>query len=190
LTAAVIDDHVSLAWEAASTGPAPSSFVVEAAAIDDSSFAAVATTLVPRLTVARATVGAWRVRVRALTAGGMSEPSAPVDVRTAACTAAPGAPQDAWVIGTPSSHRRPPAPPYYDPRLTLRWSPPLTGAVHECVVEVGSAMGAADLARFTVDGGVTALSVVGQEYPLHRNFVRVRARNACGEGLPSNSVGF
>ena len=172
LTASVADDRVALSWTPAATSPAPAGFVVEAAANGGAAFSPVARTDGPSFVTTRVPTGTWQVRVRSATAGGVSEPSAVISVTTAPCVAPPGPPQAAWAVWTP-------------PSVSVRWSPPSTGSVEEYVIEVGSASGRADLGRLVVPSmrvthteQVSALAA----------FVRVRARNACGESAPSAEI--
>jgi len=172
LLATVVDDQVTLVWTPPGTGPAPSGYVVEAAPASTDSFVAVARTADPRLSVIRVPVGPWRVRVRAATDGGIGPPSAPVTVAPVACTAAPGAPEAPWPLGT-------------YPSFTLRWSAPAVGSVEQYVIDVGSVAGASDIGHVLIGGDQTTVTV-----PLvsARAFARVRARNACGQSTPSPEV--
>jgi hypothetical protein len=64
--------------------------------------------------------------------------------------------------------------------VTLAWEAPL-GPVTRYVIEVGSITGASDIAR--VSWPSTVLQTVGVQAGLY--FLRVRAENSCGLGLPS-----
>lgn len=166
LSASVVDDSVSLTWNPSSSGPAPASYLVEAAAAPSGAYVPVMTTLLPRATVPRAPIGSWEVRVRAQTAGGPGTASAPITVTTRACEVAPGPPQRPWRWTS-----------YYPDTTTLRWLPSASGSVHEYVIEAGTVPGATDLGRVQVDGG-------SREYVIPLNFssgwIQMRARNACG----------
>jgi hypothetical protein len=71
--------------------------------------------------------------------------------------------------------------------VTLSWSLPGTSsAAVEFVVEAGSRPGAADLARSTVDGVASSLTV--PDVPPGRYWVRVRAVNYTGTSAPSNEI--
>ena len=70
---------------------------------------------------------------------------------------------------------------------TVRWSAPATGAAHEYVIELGSALGTIDIGRFRVAGDVYHYTAPIPPYGT-RVFVQVRARSACGESVPSNPV--
>jgi hypothetical protein len=172
LVAQVADDRVALSWTPASTEPAPAGFVIEATASGSADFAPVARTDLPSFVTTRVPTGTWQVRVRSATAGGVSEPSATVIVSTVPCALPPGPPQAPWALWTP-------------PSVSARWSPPSTGSVEDCVIEVGRTPGAADLVRLVVPG--TRLSHTEPVSALAA-YVRVRARNACGEGAPSAEI--
>jgi hypothetical protein len=172
LTALVADDRVALSWTPAATSPAPAGFVVEAAATGRPAFAPAARTDGPSFVATRVPAGTWEVRVRSATAGGVSEPSVAITVTTAACMAPPGPPQAPWALWTP-------------PSVSVRWSPPATGAVEEYVIEVGRTSGSVDLGRLVVTGA--RLSVTESVSSLAA-FVRIRARNACGESAPSAEI--
>jgi hypothetical protein len=172
LMAHASDDRVAFSWTPAPSGPAPSGFVIEAGVAGSQQWAAVARSDVASFVATRVPAGLWQVRVRAATAGGVSEPSDAVSVSTAPCSAPPGAPQQPWAIWT-------------SPTVTLRWAPPVAGSVESYVIEAGSVSGQADLGRFTVPGDRT--SITEPVSPLLA-FVRVRARNACGESAASLEV--
>jgi hypothetical protein len=172
LTASVADDRVGLSWTPASTSPAPAGFIVEASASGSPAFAPVARVDGPSFVATRVPAGTWDVRVRSATAGGVSEPSAAISVTTAPCMAAPGPPQAPWALWTA-------------PAVSVRWSAPSTGSVEDYVIEVGSASGRADLAQLIVPS--VRLTHTEQVSALVA-FVRVRARNACGTGVPSGEV--
>ena len=79
----------------------------------------------------------------------------------------------------------PPPPPGFSAtsardHVTLAWEAPL-GPVTRYVIEVGSITGASDIAR--VSWPSTVLQTVGVQAGLY--FLRVRAENSCGLGLPS-----
>jgi hypothetical protein len=171
LMANVADDRVALSWTPASTEPAAGGFVIEAAS-GAGAFAPVARSDAPSFVATRVPAGSWQVRVRATTAGGVSQPSDVVTVTTAPCSAPPGAPQLPWGLWTP-------------PAVTLRWSPPSSGSVEDYVIEVGTASGRSDLGRLVVPG--TRVAHTEQVSSLAA-FARVRARNACGESAPSVEV--
>lgn len=71
--------------------------------------------------------------------------------------------------------------------LLLNWYPPaLGGPPEDYLVEAGSTSGAADLA--VVSSGSTATTFSTAGVPPGRYYIRVKARNAAGVGLPSNEL--
>jgi hypothetical protein len=173
VAAMVVDDRVAISWAPAPDGPAHSGFLIEVAPEGSSAFQAVARSDIPSFVATRVPTGSWQVRVRAVTTGGASNPSDPITVTTAPCLEPPGTPQLPWALWTP-------------PAVTLHWSPPMSGSVEDYVIEVGSAVGRADLGRVVVPS--TQLSHTKDVAAPAAAYVRVRARNACGESAPSTEV--
>lgn len=69
--------------------------------------------------------------------------------------------------------------------VVLTWHPPASGgSPTNYIVEAGSASGAADIGAASNGSTATAFSVAG--LPPGRYFIRVRAQNSAGVGLPSN----
>jgi hypothetical protein len=174
LAAAVVDDQVTLTWHAATTAPAPSGYVIEAAAAGTSAFAAVARTTDERLFATRVAAGPWQVRVRAVTGGGASAPTDPVTIATSQCSAPPEPPRALWTLRT-------------YPAFTLTWAPPATGSVEQYVIEAGSIEGSANLGRVVLGGDQTAITLPTTD-PNSPGFARIRARNACGESPATSDV--
>jgi hypothetical protein len=174
LAAAIVDDQVTLTWQGATTAPAPSGYVVEAAAAGTSAFAAVARSADERLFATRVPAGPWQVRVRAVTDGGASAPTDPVTIAPSRCTAPPGPPRALWTLRT-------------YPAFTLTWSPPATGSVEQYVIEAGTLEGAANLGRVVLGGDQTAITLPTIDSN-SLGFARIRARNACGESTASSDV--
>jgi hypothetical protein len=172
LAATVHDDRVALTWTAAATGPAPEWYLIEAAGSWDYGSVIVRSDT-PSFVATRVQGGALDVSVRAATAGGVSQPSESLNVILGPCSMPPGAPRLPWTLWTP-------------PAVTLRWSPPMSGSVDEYVIEIGSAFGRADLGRLVVPGD--RLSHTQDVAAPAVAYVRVRARNACGESAPSAEV--
>jgi hypothetical protein len=147
----------------------PSTYVLEAGT--GPGLADVAT--VPLGNVNRFTVdipaGAYYVRLRAANANGDSDPTPDLVV------AAPGTAQAPRTLAAGGS----------GPMVDLSWTPPASGETPlGYIIEAGSEPGLANLARMQV-GNVTRFSTPA---PPGTYFVRVRAVNSRGPGLPSNEV--
>jgi hypothetical protein len=68
----------------------------------------------------------------------------------------------------------------------LTWSPPSSGNATSYVLEAGTGAGLTNIISF--DTGSTATTLTVTSVPNGTYFVRVRARNADGNGAPSNEV--
>lgn len=113
--------------------------------------------------------GSYFVRVRAVNGRGSSDPSNEIVVAAPGTASAP--PTLEWSTSGSTVH--------------LAWSPPEQGATpRHYVIEAGSAPGLSDLAAIVV-GNVTHFST---EAPPGMYYVRVRAVNEHGAGLPSAEV--
>jgi hypothetical protein len=112
--------------------------------------------------------GVYYVRVRATNDNGDSDPTPDIVV------AAPGTAQEPTALTSGGEGST----------VTLAWTPPVGEAVAGYVIEAGSDPGLSDIATLQV-GNVTTFTT---EAPPGTYFVRVRALNAKGPGLPSNEV--
>ena len=112
--------------------------------------------------------GTYFVRVRGISASGVSDPSNEIVVQGAQV---PGAPSNLLASGKGSS-------------VSLTWSAPAGQPVSGYLVEAGSAPGRSDVGVLSV-GNVTAFATVA---PPGVYYVRVRAVNAQGAGAASNEV--
>jgi hypothetical protein len=112
--------------------------------------------------------GVYYVRVRSENAYGDSDPTPDLVLVP---PGAPGAP-NTLVASRVNS------------RVNLRWNAPAGPAVTGYVIEAGSAPGLSDVARVQV-GAATTFSA---EAPVGTYYIRVRALNGRGPGLPSNEV--
>lgn len=162
---------VALSWTAA---PGALSYQLEAGSSALAANLAVFTVGNVTSLLAPAPAGRYFVRVRAVTAAGLSGPSNEVTFVLAppgACTSPPPAPggHTAQVAGL---------------NVALSWGG-AAGAT-SYVLEAGSASGLANLFNANV-GAATALASAA---PAGRYFTRVRAVNACGTSGPSNEVSF
>lgn len=121
-----------------------------------------------------APAGTYYVRVRAVTAAGLSGPSNEVTVVLAppgACTTPPPAPTG-HVAQTANFN------------VTVGWN--ASAGATSYVLEAGTASGLANVLAANL-GATTSFSAVG---PPGTFFTRVRAVNACGASAPSNEVSF
>jgi hypothetical protein len=123
--------------------------------------------------------GTYFVRVRAVNGSGMSAPSNETTVIIGAggggnCTAAPGPPSGTAATVSGST-------------VTVVWNAPAGGNVPiSYIVEAGSGPGLSDLANSDLGDAGTTLVANGVGSGTY--FVRMRASNSCGTGLPSNEI--
>jgi hypothetical protein len=178
LTASAIGNVVTLTWTAPSSGDAPTSYVIEAGSSSGASNLANFDTgsTATALMATAVPPGTYFVRVRARnaasTSGASNETAISVGGGPGPCTSIPGAPigLTASVSGTV---------------VTLTWNA-ASGDPTSYVIEAGSSPGTSDLANF--DTRSTATSFTATAVSAGTYFLRVRARNACGTGGPSNEV--
>ena len=172
LVALVTGTTVSLQWQP-SPGGAAVQYVIEAGSTPGASN-------VGRFNVGSATsivansvaAGTFYVRIRASAGGIDSVPSnEAVFTVGASCVTGPTAP------GTLSST-------VAGSTVQLSWGP--AAGVSTYLIEVGSTAGASNLATFDLGTTTTSYQAVGVGGGTY--FVRVRGRNACGLGPPSNDT--
>jgi hypothetical protein len=163
---------LTLAWDAPTTGDRPTGYVIEAGTRSGAADVANISTGTTATTFSAAVSfsGAYYIRVRATTAGGVSGPSNEVIF---ALDALPNAP-----VGLSAS--------VSGSTVTLTWSPPAAAAVTAYIVEAGSAPGAADLANFSTNNPATSFTAFGVGPGTY--FARVRAANLAAVSPPSNEV--
>ncbi|HKB11031.1 MAG TPA: fibronectin type III domain-containing protein, partial [Vicinamibacterales bacterium] len=182
LTSSVSGSTVYLAWEAAASGAAPTTYVIEAGAFPGSrDFVQATGDLATSFTADHVGNGTYFVRVRAANGAGMSAPSNEVIVTvdggsggSAPRSGAPGTPRGlmSQVVGS---------------TVTLAWSAPGDGGIAQSYwIDAGSSAGLKDLASFQTGNPATALVVPG--VPAGTYYVRVRAANDAGTSAPSNEV--
>jgi hypothetical protein len=172
LVASITGTTVSLQWQP-SPGGAAARYLIEVGSTPDASnlgrFNVGSATSTVATNVA---AGTYYVRIRASAGGLISAPSNEVVVTVgASCASAPSAP------GTVSST-------VDGTSVQLSWGP--APGVSTYVLEVGSTTGASNLATFDLGTAATTFATSGVAPGTY--FVRVRGRNACGLGAPSNDT--
>ena len=171
LTADWSGTQTTLSWVASSADSpdlVPTNYVLEAGTAPGLADVAVMPLGTSTSFSADVPTGVYYVRVRAENDNGDSDPTPDIVV------AAPGtaqAPAELTSGGEGST-------------VTLSWTPPAGEAVAGYVIEAGSDPGLSDIAVLPV-GNTTTFTT---EAPPGTYFVRVRAINAKGPGLPSNEV--
>jgi hypothetical protein len=177
LTASAVGSSVTLSWVAPTTGAAPTSYVIEAGSSAGAANLANFSTGTAATTFATTGVGSgtYYVRVRAVSAVGMSAPSneAVLVVGTGPCTAPPGAPGNLSIVSVSNG------------TVLLTWNG-AAGSPTSYLVEAGSSPGGANLANSDLGSAATSLTATGVGRGLY--YVRIRASNVCGLGPASNEV--
>ncbi len=177
LTVSAFGSSVSLAWHAPLSGGTPATYVIEAGTAQGLANLANFSTGSTATSYSATGVGngVYYVRVRASNVGGTSAASNEallfVGAGNAGCIAVPGPPGS--LVGTAIGTT-----------VILTWSA-ASGSPTSYVVEAGSGPGLANLANS--DLGAT-LSYTAQNVARGTYYVRMRAKNACGEGASSNEV--
>lgn len=169
LSAFVSGATVSLTWGAASGSP--SGYIVEIGTAPGASNTAATNTGGTATSItADLPAGTYFARVRATNACGTSNPSSEVTFTIQAACTIPPAPSNlsATVSGT---------------TVSLSWTG--ASAATSYVIEVGSQAGQSDVA--SSDTGTTATSLT-TSLAEGTYFIRVRAKNACGQSGTSNEV--
>lgn len=174
--ATAIGTTVILTWRPPTTGGAPSTYYIEAGSVPGASNLANLSTGNANTSFTTGNVGAgvYYVRVRAANTGGVSAPSneATLVVGAGACTAAPGPPTA--LTGSASGST-----------VTLAWAPS-GGNPTSYVVEAGSAPGLSNLANSDLGSNLPSLTAPNVGRGMY--YVRIRGKNACGLGPPSNEI--
>ncbi|MBI3399993.1 MAG: hypothetical protein HY048_01125 [Acidobacteria bacterium] len=172
LTVSSSGSSVTLTWTAPATGSAPREYVIEAGSATGQADLANFATGTTSTAFSTSGVGAGRyyVRVRSSNAAGRSAASnEALLVVGGVCTGPPAAPVLSAVTAGST--------------VTLSWSVP-SGAT-SFVLEAGSATGLSNLANTDV-GGTPSYVATGVGAGTY--YVRVRAKNSCGTGSPSNET--
>ncbi len=174
LHATVTGSALMLTWVPASTGTPAGSFVVEVGTSPGASNVFTQTTNGTSLSVPVAAGATYYARVRATHATlGSSAPSPEVSVTITTFEPRPGR---VPYLGASTTGRT----------VTLSWTAPASGdPVTNYVLEVGSAPGLVDVARFDMG---TAMSFYARDVPVGTFWVRMRGSNAAGTGPASSDL--
>lgn len=163
--------RLTMTWIAPVVGPAPTSYVVEAGTA--AGLANIGVLPVPAASFSFDPVppGFYFLRVRSRVGTTVSGPSPEVMITVGNVPAPPSPPQalSSSVAGL---------------IVTFTWTAPAIGTPTSYVLEAGSAPGLSNLAVF--DTGSTATTLVVPGVPPGAYLVRLRARNAQGNGVSSN----
>jgi subtilisin-like proprotein convertase family protein len=173
---------VTLSWNAATSGEAAKSYIIEVGSISGAANLLVYPTgdAVTSLVASHVADGTYFIRVRAMTALGLSAASNEA-VAVVTGTAGPS-PTSTVPPGTPQNFRAM----ANGATVTLTWNPPSSGGSPAFyVIEAGSAPGLANLGSFPT--GNAALSFVATAPP-GTYYLRVRAGNAAGTSAASNEA--
>lgn len=165
---------VSLTWTAPALGGAVTTYVIEAGSAPGlTNLASVATgSTATGMSFTDVPSGFYYIRVRARNAAGTSNPSN--EVVAAVNFNLPGAPSSLSASVTGNT-------------VVLSWTAPSSGGpVSNYVIEAGSAPGLSNLALSSTSGAQTNAAFGG--VPFGNYYVRVRARNALGNGAASNEI--
>lgn len=174
LAATVVGSTVGLTWSPPTDGPAPTGYLLEAALTSGGPVFASLPVATVGVSVPGVPNGSYFLRVRAVNADGVSEPSNEVGITVglAACASPPMAPTDlaGMVAGT---------------LVSLAWTAPPAGcAPTGYTVRAGSAPGLVNLVALPV-GAAAGLQANAPSGVYH---VTVTAQNAFGSSGPSNEI--
>jgi predicted phage tail protein len=168
-----------MTWSAPTTGGAPVEFVLQAAVdpgfaniVYDQGTGSIATTL----TIPGVPMGTFQLRVRARNSAGTSDPSNSQQISSVVCTAAPPPP-----IGFAITKLGGVA-------VRLAWSAPAATSNAPTDYVIQAALGESFVPLIynqAVGGPMTALEAQASPGTF---FVRMRSRNACGDGAASNTA--
>ncbi|MBG9390610.1 hypothetical protein [Caenimonas aquaedulcis] len=172
LSASVVGTTVTLQW-LAPFGCTPTTYsVLVGSSPNLSNLANISTgNSSTTFTASGVAAGIYYVRVAAQSGAVRSTPSNEIAVAVGLTCELPGAPLALAATATAST-------------ASLEWDRPV-GLPTSYLIEAGSAPGLSNLVTLTSIGQATGLSTAA---PAGTYYVRVRARNACGTGEPSNEV--
>jgi hypothetical protein len=173
-TAAGSDTLASFTWAPPASGGAVQGYRLEVgSAAGLSNLLVLPLPATPTSFQANGPYGTYFTRLRATNACGVSEASVERQIVLAPCTAAPLAPTNLQFSVSPQRV------------VTLTWTPPAGGQPpRDYVVYVGSAPGGSDILVYGTGSAVPSLVATA---PPQTYFVRVVARNACGQSATATN---
>ena len=162
--------RLTATWVGPAAGPTPTSFVLEAGSATGASNIGVIEVPATAFTFESVPPGFYFLRVRSKFGGVLSATTAEAMINVGNVPAPPSPPQalSSSVVGA---------------TVTFTWAAPAIGTPTSYVLEAGSAPGLSNLAVF--DTGTTATMLVVPGVPPGAYYVRLRARNAQGNGVSS-----
>jgi hypothetical protein len=167
---------VFLSWTAGTAGGAATAFTIEAGSSAGLANLANFSTGNTAITYSATGIGAavYFVRVKGTNASGISAASNEATlVVGGGCTGAPGAPTGLTLTGNSGG------------TVSFVWGAS-SGSPTTYIVEAGSTSGAANLANSDLGSNATAFTATSVGRGTY--FVRMRGKNACGTGAPSNEL--
>jgi hypothetical protein len=175
-TATASGNTVTLAWTAPASGDPATSYVIEAGSGSGTANLANFSTGNTQTTYTTTGVpnGTYYVRVRASNSAGTSPTSREALLVVAGtCTVPPGEPTALTLVWSSGA------------TITFSWT---TGAPQATtyIIEAGSAPGLSDLAKLDLASAATTFTTTGVAQGIY--YVRMRGKNACGTGNPSNEA--
>jgi hypothetical protein len=165
--------RLTLTWSQAVTGGEPTGYRVEAGTATGLTNIGSALVSGRFLTYEAVPDGLYFLRVRAVSGAERSRPSPEIMLNVGSVPAPPGAPTALSFTLDGAT-------------VNLSWTAPTEGAPTSYVLEAGSEPGLADLV--TQCTGSSATSLAYADVPPGTYYVRVRAVNSLGAGVPSNEV--
>lgn len=170
LSPLVSGGRLTATWTPDSVGPVATGYQLEVGTAPGRTDIGAVSVATPVFQFTGVPPGVYFVRVRALVGAVAGPPSADEMMVVGGVPAPPSEP--AAFTTTVSGNV-----------LTLQWEPPLFGPLTEYLIEAGSQPDAADIGAVRTGNTNTTLTVPG--VPPGRYYLRVRAINAQGVGLPS-----